>query len=259
MATHKLVCGDVFNVLSQHDADTFHAAIIDYPWEINITTGDGEKEFRNAPRGADKGCRDKESDDVMFNLEPVEKLDELFTEISRVVVDGGYIISFADDQFQDPLRNVLQQHDTIIFRRNWAWNPNRIGMGYYGRVNHYPIPVATNGKTDRYVTDRGTLYSTQKRNENDYPTSKPIELYRKLLNTPVLETGEALLEPFCGTAPGLAIAKEREIDYLGIDSNTDAITQAQSQYNQQQLSAFTNENDTQYTEGLETFMNTTDE
>lgn len=254
MSTHELVCGDVFDVLPQHDDNSFHAAIIDYPWEINIKTGKGDVEFRNAPRGADEGCRDKDGDDVMFDLEGGDKLHTLFEEISRIVVDGGYIICFADDQFQDPLREAIKNNDTLILRRNWIWHTKRIGMGYYGRVNHYPLPIATNGETNRHITDRGTVYTTSERNENDYPTSKPISLYRKLLSPPVLEAGEALLEPFCGTAPGLAIAKERGLKYLGIDSNTEAITQAESHYNQQSLSSFGSDSEADYTEGLDTFI-----
>lgn len=237
MATHEIVCGDVFDVLPLKDSNSYHAAIVDYPWEMNIKTSKGDMEFRNAPRGANKGCRDKNSDDVMFNMESDDRLEELFNFLSDVIVEGGYIICFADDQFQDVVRQSMKDSD-LIFRRNWAWKPNQFGMGYYGRVNHYPIPVATNGETDRYVQDRGTLYECNQRNENEYPTSKPISLYRSLLSSPVLEAGESLLEPFCGTAPGLAIAKEREIDYLGIDINSDAVDVAQSRYEQQTLEKY---------------------
>ncbi len=252
MANHEIVCGDVFDVLPLQDSNSFHAAIIDYPWKMNIKTASGDVEFRNAPRGADKGCRDEDGDEVMFNIEDDKRLKQLFEYLSDIIVDGGYIICFADDRFQEVVRDELQNSD-LIFRRNWAWKPKQFGMGYYGRINHYPMPIATNGETNRYVKDRGTLYEEYKRNENDYPTSKPISLYRDLLASPILEAGERLIEPFCGSAPGLAIAKERELDYLGIDINSDAIDLAQERYNQQTLQDFSSNNTKPKNHQLNTF------
>lgn len=96
-------------------------------------------------------------------------------------------------------------------------------MGYYGRVDHYPMPVATNGETDRHVTGRGTLISVPNGRDTEYSTGKPVALYRQALESPVIERGERLLEPFCGSAPGAAVAVERDLGYWACDIEADAL------------------------------------
>lgn len=237
MGGRDIIHGDVFDEFGDLESDSAHAAIVDYPWELMIKTSAGKEEFRNSTRAANQGFRDPDSDKVMFDMLDGERIVEVFEELHRVLVEGGYVICFADDRFQEVVREAMRE-SPLILRRNWAWTPNQIGMGYYGRVNHYPLPVATNGETERYVNDRGTLYEVDSRNDNDYHTSKPVELYRKLLQPPVLEEGERLLEPFCGSAPGAAVAVERDLDYWGADISEEAVELARERLQQRSLSSF---------------------
>ena len=89
------------------------------------------------------------------------------------------------------------------------------------------------------MRDRGTVFRALKHDgtpsTNDYPTGKPVELYRQMLRPPVLKEGERLLEPFCGSGPGAAIAAERVLDYWGVDANPDAVDQARARLEQQRI------------------------
>ena len=240
MGEQELLQQDVFDAFSSFEENSFHAAVVDFPWEIIIKTSSGDEEFRNAPRAADEQCRERDTDKVMFDMVDEKLISDVFEELNRILTQGAYVICFADDRFQEVVRESMRESE-LILRRNWAWSPNQIGTGYYGRVNHYPIPVATNGETNRYVQSRGTLYEVGSRGKEDYPTAKPVELYRKLLSPPVIQSGEALLEPFCGTAPGGAIAVERDLDYVGIDVNDDAMETARSRVEQKTLTSFKGE------------------
>lgn len=232
--------GDVFEELPDLPDDYAHAAVVDYPWQFEIQNGSGRYEFRNAPRGAEEGCRDQYGEEVMFQMADDERFGEVLDELARVLVDGAWLFCMADDRFQDVVRQSIRD-SPLTFRRNWAWTPKSMGMGYYGRVEHYPIPTATNGETERYVQDRGTLIEVPGGREVDYPTGKPAELYRDLLADPVLVDGERLLEPFCGSGPGAAVAASRGLDYWGCDVDVDAVERTRDRLKQPGLGQWSQE------------------
>jgi DNA modification methylase len=223
-----VVHGDAFQALGELPSDYAHAAVVDYPWQFNYENGTNRMGYDREKHAADGKT-------PMFEMAEDEALSVLLDEIERVLVDGAWLFCFADDRFQDVVRESLRDAEQLAFRRNWTWTPGRMGMGYYGRVNHYPIPVATNGETKRYVQDRGTLITVDGRAESDYSTAKPLAVYRALLAPPVLHTDERILEPFCGSAPGAAVAAERNLSYWGCDVNPDAVELARDHLRQSRL------------------------
>lgn len=211
----EFVEGDAFEELESLPPESAHCAVVDYPWNFDIRNGSGRFEFR--ARAEDTRENIREDDDHMYRMEEDDRVPELLNLLTDVLVDGAWIMFFADDRFQDPVRRAMKDNEELIFRRNWAWSPNQFGMGYYGRITHYPIPVATKGETERYVRDRGTLYKVDGGRNTEYATGKPMSLYRDLLREPVLRKDETLLEPFCGSAPGAYVARERDLGYWGCD------------------------------------------
>ena len=227
---------DAFERLAELPDKFAHAAVIDYPWEFVIQNGSGEKENRRhvSRRECNEdstGLRTLEHQKRMFDMESDERVGGLMAELSRVLASGAWVFFMADDRFQHVVREAIQD-SPLTLRRNWAWTPESMGMGYYGRVNHYPIPVATNGETERYIQDRGTLFSVPDGRDVDYPTGKPVELYRQLLAAPAIEDNERLLEPFCGSGPGAAVAAERGLDYWGCDVDVDAVERTRERLDQ---------------------------
>jgi len=142
-------------------------------------------------------------------------------------------IVHADDDVYPEFRRVVED-SSLTYRRTWQWNTESFGMGYYGRVSHYPIITATNGETSRYVKDRKTVLDAEQvptHKEVDYATAKPTELLRKMLADPVLRDGDVLVEPFAGTGPGYAVVRERReagenLGYVGFETNEDALEKA---------------------------------
>ena len=210
--TRTVTEGDAWELLSEVPDDYGHCAVIDYPWYFDRRNGSNRF-----------GYESDDDDDVIFASPDEGRFQDLCDELVRVLVDGAWVLAFADDRFQDPVRDTFRATRGLTFRRNWAWTPETIGMGYYGRVNHYPIPTATVGPTERYVKDRGTLYQCPGGRQTSYPTGKPVRLYEDMLQPPVLRSGERVLEPFCGFGPAAAVAVARDCAYWGCDINGEAI------------------------------------
>jgi len=221
--TAEVLHADAFEALGELEDDSAHAAVVDYPWQFEIQNGTGRMEYRRKPgQGDGVGDRNLTREDAMFGMEGDERVPELLNELARVLVDGAWLLCLADDRFQEPTREAIRESEFTL-RRNWAWTPESMGMGYYGRVDHYPVPAATLGDTERYVQDRSTLFRIPGGRQTEYPTGKPVELYRQMLRPPVIEDGERLLEPFCGSGPGAAVANERGLNYWGCDVDVDAV------------------------------------
>jgi len=218
--------GDAFDALASLEEDFGHAAIVDYPWQFEAQNGTGR--FGNdGDRGFDA-----------YRTEDHERLAEALEELSESLVDGAWVFVFADDETSPEFRRIVEG-SPLTYRRTLAWDREKFGMGTYHRVQHYPIISATNGDTERYVRDRGTVFRALKHDgtpsSDDYPTAKPVKLYRQMLRPPVLEEGERLLEPFCGSGPGGAIAAERAVGYWGVDANPDAVERTRARLEQQRI------------------------
>jgi site-specific DNA-methyltransferase (adenine-specific) len=224
------VHGDVFNELPELDDDSAHAAIVDYPWQFREEDGTGF--FGNEGEG--NGW----SDFDQFSTEDTDGLAVILDECERVLVEGAWVFVFADDEVLDDFQTIIKE-SPLERRRTLVWDRCTIGLGQYFRSRHMFVIAATVGSTDRYVRDRPTVLEAARQDgflrEHDYPTGKPPALYRKMLASPVLEDGERLLEPFCGGAPGAAIATERGLGYWGCDVSPDAIDRAEAFFEQQRF------------------------
>jgi DNA modification methylase len=221
--------GDVFELLPSLETGFGHAAVVDFPWTFNGDNGTGRFEFTEADREFE-----------VYQTEENDRLADVLDELARVLVDGAWVFVFADDDTQPEFRECLED-SPLTYRRTCVWDREKFGMGYYHRVQHYPILTATNGETDRYIQGRGTVYRAARNdftavyNDDAYPTSKPVKLYRQMLAKPVLKDGERLLEPFCGTGPGAAVTAQRGLGYWGADTNPDAVERARQQLEQTRL------------------------
>lgn len=225
----SVVQGDVFDLLPGLEEDAGHAAVVDYPWKFNGDNGTGRFQSTTDSR-----------DFEVYQTEENNRLSEVLDLLAEKVVAGGWLFVFADDKTVPEFRAMVEE-SSFTYRRTVVWDREKFGMGYYHRVQHYPIITATNGDTERYIQDRGTVFRAARNdfvavyNDDAYPTSKPVDLYRELLAPPVLEEGETLLEPFCGTGPGAAVAAQRGHGYWGADLNPEPLEVARTAITQQRI------------------------
>jgi site-specific DNA-methyltransferase (adenine-specific) len=214
--------GDAFDLLEGLPEGYAHAAVIDFPWT-----------FSNDRRGG-RESHDHSSD---WDMAPNERFAEAVDRTANALVDGGWLFAFADDDVLPEFRSALEGR--LTYRKTLIWDTEYFGMGHYYRGRHQYILAATVGDTDRYVQSTPTVFRHTSRGRKNggaatYPTEKPPDLYRDFLEEPT-ERGERLLEPFCGSAPGLAAAKALGLDYWGCDVATDAIGHAEHRQGQQAL------------------------
>jgi len=210
MSEVEIETGDAFDLLEQLPSGYGHAAVIDYPWT-----------FSNDRRGG-RQSHDHGSD---WSMADNDRFGEAVGLVTDALVDGGWLFAFADDDVMPAFRAALEERAT--FRKTLIWDTEWFGMGHYYRSRHGYILAATVGETDRYVQSTPAVLSHRGASRGaghaaEYPTEKPPSLYRELLEEPI-DRGERLLEPFCGSAPGLAAAKSLGLDYWGCDVATDAI------------------------------------
>lgn len=216
---------DAFAALREAEADTYHASIVDFPWEFD--TDNGTDRF-----GHDQSTGESDLYETVTN----EDMAEVLAEVARVVVDGGWVFLFADDEVYPLFREAVTAEESLERRQTVFWDSVSMGMGYYHRVQAYPLVTATVGETERYVQGRPNIYEAKQNGSSaEYHTQKPVDLYRQMCEPPVLAEGEHLLEPFCGTAPGKAVALERECKYTGWDVSEEALEIARERSGQSTL------------------------
>jgi DNA modification methylase len=218
---------DGFEALVELDENYGHAAIVDYPWQFQAENGTG--------RFGEGSVKDF----TAYGTEDHARLATVLDELQTSLVDGAWVFVFADDDTVMEFRELVED-SPLTYRRTLVWDRKKFGMGTYHRVQHYPIISATNGETERYVKDRGTVFQAFKddgesAHNNDYPTGKPVKLYREMLAPPVLRQDETLLEPFCGAGPGAKVAMERKLGYWGVDTNDTAVREVNDTLSQTRL------------------------
>lgn len=206
--------GDVFDVLPTLPDEYAEAAVVDYPWNH-----DSSKHFNG-------GRRQTEHAGDWSDI-PHDGMTQVLEELARTVTAGGWVFVWADDDVYPEFRETVED-SPLTYRKTLIWDTERIGMGWYFRGRHQFVLAATNGDTERWVQDRATVVrapnpNAQPGTEALYPTSKPPEAYTHLLDAPVLEAGERLLAPFCGSGPGHVAAARNGWAYHGIDANDEAV------------------------------------
>lgn len=225
MSDGEVLHGDAFDLLDTLPEGHGHAAVVDFPWEY----GNGKETGRAGLRhGMEWDMGDNDAFETAIEL------------LADAVVDGGWVFAFADDPVLPEFRSAVEE--TLTYRKTLIWDTKYFGNGHYFRSRHQYVIAATNGETDRYAQSTPTVIqhaaeSRKNGGETRYPTEKPSDLYRDLL-AEVVEPGERVLEPFCGTAPAYAAASQLGADYWGCDVSEDAIKFAKERGGQSRAEAF---------------------
>lgn len=220
--TNQVHRGDAFGLLPTLEGDSANAAVVDYPWRFVNQDRPGRASFENPED---------------WDMHDNDGIEAVLEEVARVLVDGGWAFVFTDDDVLPAFRAAAEH--SLDYRKTLIWDTKRIGNGHYFRSRHGYIIAATAGDTDRYVTDRPTVLEAAAPQREpgvttEYPTEKPASLYHQFLD-PILEPGDRIIKPFCGTAPALEVAKSNQCAYWGCDVSADALRRARSRGNQATL------------------------
>lgn len=103
-----------------------------------------------------------------------------------------------------------------------VWDKVQIGMGYHYRARYELILFFEQGK--RRLADLGVPdILTAKRVRDGYPTEKPVELLRVLIEQSS-SPGEVVCDPFCGSGSTGVAALEFGRSFCGADIEQAALT-----------------------------------
>lgn len=210
--TIKVEQRDAFKAIQDRETDSCHVALID-PWDFD--TKNGSNRF-----GHDQSTGNSN----LYDTSDEDGLKFILKEVERVVKDGGWVFVFADDEKYPTFRNIVTDVDGLERRQTIYWDSDSMGMGYYHRVQTYPLVTATVGKTERYVQSRPNIYRAHHHSPSaEYHTQKPVELYSDILTPPIVREGETVLEPFAGTFPSGVVAEANGFNAIGWDVNEEAL------------------------------------
>ncbi len=160
----------------------------------------------------------------------------LMHEVVRTSKEGSYLLIFTTEENISRLKEEMGSFDDVVYRRAWIWDKERMGMGYYGRVQHEFILVYTMGKPKQYVQGHGTIFNSR-RKDSDFPTEKPVGLFKEILEL-VTEEESRVCDPTCGSGPVLKAAKDLERGYCGFDIWEKAIEETRKKLDQSTLGSF---------------------
>lgn len=213
---------DAFEAVRGLEEASAHAAVVDYPWT-----------FKDSDRPGASG-NDQPED---WTMAENDRLPEFLEDLRPALVDGAWVFVFADDDVLPAFREAVEE--TFTYRKILIWDCERVGLGHYYRSRHGYMVAATVGDTNRRVTSTGTVFRApapqrEPGQSDTYPTAKPPQLVTDVLR-PVVESGERVLEPFCGSAPTLEAARRLGLRYWGADVSEDALRRARERTGQQSL------------------------
>jgi site-specific DNA-methyltransferase (adenine-specific) len=141
--------------------------------------------------------RSKASSNDWFSIFPNGRFEELFTEIWRILKRNSHFYLFCDAETMFVAKPIGEKVG-FKFWKPIVWDKKKIGMGYHYRSRYEFILFFEKGK--RKLSNLGTPDVLEvPRIINGYPTEKPVELSRVLIEQSSV-IGEHVVDPFMGTA-----------------------------------------------------------
>lgn len=142
----------------------------------------------------------------------------VFSAIRRRLAEGTHVYVFSDWR---QLATTIGVLESVGFRVNHAlvWNKTYYGMGAYFRNQHEHVVFASVGQPRPLPRrDVGSVLSFKpvSPRSRKHPTEKPIDLLRLLVSLSS-ETGDVVLDPFCGAGSTLLASRAEGRRAIGID------------------------------------------
>jgi site-specific DNA-methyltransferase (adenine-specific) len=155
-----------------------------------------------------------------FEIFPNSRYNELFVEVHRVLKKNSHFYMMCDQETMF-VTKPLGEEAGFKFWKGIVWNKKKIGMGYHYRAQHEMILFFEKGKRKLNNLGIGDVLSVD-RIRTDYPTEKPVELY-KILIEQSSDEGDVVCDPFCGSGSGAEAAVKLKRYFWGNDKSDSAV------------------------------------
>ena len=163
----------------------------------------------------------KRREKMWFKSFPDSDVPSLLAEVARVLRPGRHAYLFCDP----PSLKLIFAATASMFRydKPLIWDKVDLGMGYHYRARYEFIWFAvTGGGKERHVSNLGVPdVLPYKRVRRGYPTEKPIELV-KLLVEQSTKSGELVLDCFFGSGVVADACRQTGRRFIGCDVSKDA-------------------------------------
>lgn len=170
-----------------------------------------------------------------FTIIPPDDWFWVFAKMTHALKPSGRILMTTDEKAMDQIkkhlhvgpqekRNFRKTQLRLVYWDALVWNKVNRGMGYHGAKQHEFVMIfekypATHSY-DRKI--RSVLEHKSVRTKDKYPTEKPLDLAKELVQFASNE-GDLVVDPFCGSGVFGEAAKAMGRDFVGGDISKKAV------------------------------------
>jgi DNA modification methylase len=221
---NQVVSGDCLEVLADFPDNSIDMVFMDPPYGHNNNNGDLISR-REAALGKGDYCPDRDNIPILNDgAEANELFRDVLPALYRVLKPGACCCCCCgggpDPQFA---RWSLWLDKVFTFKHTVVWDKGPMGMGWHYRRSYETVLIGQKpGAACKW-------YDTTKRIENiirhipkiiprkdQHPTEKTPRLAAHFINLHS-QTGEIVLDPFCGSGSTLVAARDMGRQFIGIE------------------------------------------
>lgn len=162
----------------------------------------------------------KSSSNQWFEIFPNQRFEELFAEIYRVLKKNSHFYLFCDQETMFIIKPIAEKVG-FKFWKPIVWDKVAIGMGYHYRARYEFILFFEKGKRKLNNLSIPDIL-VEKRIVKGYPTEKPVNLAKILIEQSTKET-ETVIDPFCGAGFVGVAATYLNRKFKGNDIHSEAV------------------------------------
>jgi len=171
--------------------------------------------------------KSKGSSNQWFPIFPNLRFSELFNQMYRVLKHHRHLYVMCDQETAFYIKPIGERTG-FTFWKPIIWDKMKMGTGYHYRAQYEMILFFEKGKRNlnsRKVRD--VLRVPSLRGKDFYPTEKPIELSKVLIEQSS-QPGELVADPFMGSASVGAAALQLGRMFKGCDISADSVALAET-------------------------------
>jgi len=252
MQTNKLYCGDNLEIMSTFPSGYADLIYADPPYFSQRDYGDFDDRFDSMESYLDF-MRDR-LQEMHLILKPTGSLylhvdwhavhylkiemDKIFgngNPSDRIKCFRNEIVWCYSGPSSPKMKQYARKHDIILWYskgKEWTWNVEELRLPYAETSKSaFKSASKLGGERTKYLETGGrypedwwthipSLKNTKEK--LGYPTQKPLALLERIIKASS-NPGDIVFDPFCGCGTALATAKKLGREYIGIDSNFEAI------------------------------------
>ena len=201
---NQIIHGDCFDVLRKMEKDSVDLVLMDPPYKVSQNYGTGVD--------AD-------------NLRNVASIYKLFPEITRVLKNNKFVVTFYDNRIFpvlfDAVRGTeLVYRKSIFLYRRWGiahrwmgWMQTTDPVCFFINGQNQPLhakDIKAKVKHDCYIKDKPEKETT------GHPAQKPLEIIEDIIQWCSKEN-DVVLDPYCGSGTVELACKKLNRRFIGID------------------------------------------